>query len=229
MTELRKPTDIPEATGERLVVYTNSFSGALWDCHHGMESDRILVNVTDEDKEDILPARIFKVDLNHTVISFDKSVNGNVSIFKITPLLKGKKIPINNSTLVRYRHDLHTTALICQCWRSNGELVLPEEVTVEDLDVINIRFHESFTGYAELVTPYPRQVSIDTETDEWIDAYRTDLNQNLIMTQTWQNYSLFLPTNVKRIGATAYERKIKVDLSQPEVGEMNSIIHGYRI
>jgi len=97
------------------------------------------------------------------------------------------------------------------------------------LNVINLKFHIPFTGYAELVTPYPKQKSIDTADSEWRDMYRTDLDQNLVMTQTWQNYNLFLPKKLSRIGQTAYDRGIKVDLSQPEVGDMNSIIHGYRI
>jgi len=229
MTNLRKPTDIPEGMGERLVTYTNNFAGEIWTCDHRIYSDRILVNITDEDREDILPTRIFKVSDTRLVIDFYKYVTGQASIFKISPLLKGKRIPINNKTFIRYRHDLNTTFLICQCWKNDGEFVLPEEVVVEDIDVINIKFHVPVTGYAELVTPYPRQVNIDIAKREWLDMYRTDLDQSLILTQVWQDYSLFLPTNIKRIGETAYQRGIQVDLHQKAVGDMNSIIHGYRI
>lgn len=226
---MRRPTDIPERDGARLVVYSNSYEGDVWECNHDLATNRILVNVTDNDLNDILPKKVFKLDNNNAVISFSKSVSGRASLFKVTPLLKGNKISAKNKTFVRYRHDLHTTYLICQCWRDGEELVLPEEVIVEDLDLINIYFHKPFTGYIELITPYPRQHEIDNESKIWLDMYRSDLNQNLILTQTWANYSLFLPKTVERIGETKFQRGIKATLHKAEVGDMNSIIHGYRI
>lgn len=220
----------PEYSGTHVNTFYQYFDNStVWECVHTIESDEILVSFTDTEYNTILPYKAIKVDNNTFTVSFLSEVSGYASVIKITPLLKHKRIKLSNKSNITIQHRFQSTYLICQFWENNQNYILPKSTSIIDMNSIYIEFDDIFSGIIDIIVPYPNQKNIDVLSSSWKHMYRTDIDKNLIVTQAWIDYNLILPQNIKKIGDTPQQSEIQIDYPSKQVGDMNSLIHGYRI
>lgn len=214
---------IQENSGTRLVSCTRPQSSYKWRVEHSFDTDRILVMLLDDDLNDIYPGNVYTNGSNEVIADMNGETSGYMTVIKMTPILKGSLIPVNNVVSHICTHRLGSFLLLVQCWDSNGYLVNPKNITFYDDENANIEFEEPFTGYIKIVRPVPESFSVTDARASWEDRYNSNIYQQLIMSSPSDGYEIFFPKVLQRL-----DKKILATLHQSETGDLNSIIHGYR-
>jgi len=177
----------------------------------------------DDDLNDIYPANVYTNGLNEVVAEMNGDTTGYLTVIKMTPILKGSLLQVNNVVSHLCTHRLGSFLLLVQCWDNNGYLVNPKNITHVDDENIRIDFEIPFTGKIKIVRPVPDNFSVSEPSINWEDRYSGRVYKQLIMSTPSNGYEIFFPKALQRL-----DKSIMATLHKSETGDLNSIIHGYR-
>lgn len=230
---LKNPDTPQDRDGYRLSVYSRQFDGTVWDLPHKFDTDRIFIEVFDLNFNTIFPDEIQKVDNENVRITFTQPTEGHASIFRTSPLLNGQRANFENQTEFIIEHKFRSKNYLCQFWNSENYMFFPKTLEKINNNALRVEFFESATGYVDLIRGFPRAKKIVRDSVEWIYRHGYKQSRNHILVQcTDDDNFVFMPTEISRIDTInnfTTDNVIEIQLTTEDKGEINSIIHGFRI
>lgn len=158
-TYIRPNDRIEESVLEELFKkYVGNFSGDKWYVKHDLHSTNLLIGLWKFDSTS--PAAFYnieQIDYDNIVVHWTMPVIGKCVLYSIRPFIGVSHIhqQTTPSTIWTISHNFGTEDIIFTCWDDSNKHVVPADMSIIDLDTIQLVFPTPVSGRAILIITDP--------------------------------------------------------------------------